>query len=226
MSRWLDLARKADDEFSNSKPRCENLENCESRGGMSQLSQLSQFSPGGAVFEINFDHAPAEGPAEHKNPGEHKIPAQGVIGPDMTPAPASGLDDQWAAVAAHLGALVGCQTPEDAADAKVRYWREALGAMTLPTDRKLADVIKACRAMAYEPWLRDAAALGWDERDLFGYAGAHAKAGHGLLVGIALAAEGRSLPSVTIAADHAEVVTDKGNRLRVPKQDGSPPIWT
>ena len=156
-----------------------------------------------------------------KTRAEHKASP-----PEPGQAGTWGLSDQFEALAAHVDAVVASTTDDEAADAKVRYWRRQLDVMPRPADARLARVVERCKRMVFETFIRDAARLGWTERDLFGWAGPHAKAGHGLVVGLALMPSKDRPTVVRITADYAEVVTAAANRIRMPIRTEHPPIWT
>ena len=145
-----------------------------------------------------------------------------------TPTPDPICDPEaFDVLAAHLSAVVACRTSEELIDAGVTYWRHQLDVMPTPATKQQAKVVAFCRRAMFEQWVREAATAGWTERDLFGFAGLKAKSGHGLVVGLAMMPPS-SRPVVTaVTADHAEVVTAAGSRIRIPRNAGTAaPIWT
>jgi hypothetical protein len=149
--------------------------------------------------------------------------------PQTSPTPTSGPSydpKAFDVLAAHLDAVIACQTSDELADADVTYWRHQLDAMSTPANATTAQALKHCRRIMFEPWVRDAARLGWTERDVWGYAGPRAKAGHGLALGLALATPRDRAKVISITADDAIIETAKGNRISVSRNDAHPPIWT
>lgn len=129
------------------------------------------------------------------------------------------------ALATAIDALVASQTDEEATEANVRYWRQQLERVPLPANSRKAKCVLRCRQMAFESFIREAAALGWTERDLFGWGGPNVKAGHGLVVGLALMTK-KPNRVVEITADYAVIKSDGGVRIQVPRGSEHPPIWT
>ncbi len=213
MIGWRELWNVDPDMEDEDVPAAPNVENAEI-----DLPETPPKTPRTSDPAISREHRGNFPEAKNNTPSPLTNPTPT---PDPTCAPKA-----FDVLAAHLSAVVACGTSEELIDADVTYWRRQLEAMPLPANRTTARIVTQCRKIMFEPWIRDAARLGWSERDLFAWVGPHAKAGHGLVVGLAMMPS-KDRPRVArITAEHAEVVTAAGSLIEVPRRSEHPPIWT